>query len=525
MLILLKKVTLYLLKRHLCHCTRYHPIVESRKTFCVPLKRMAEDPNKTRLTFQGERTTWIIPVNLSELLELKANIPDALFIMGNTAGPSIKFRDEFHPVFISLLRLPELCFMHSTDDVRGAECGLALLNDGLHLIVWGQQKKTKTYCALLKHLRMLSRAQNKDMTLEGHVVNRPNFSDLNTILAAGNATINLISKVSPEFSDIPEKFMSALEDFLVITPQGIRMFQCVDPYRPSQDPINHPVIHQSAIKYAREAVFSVAQELFLAIVTSRRSHTNIISIDISEALALPGIVNVITAEDVAGNNKHQGEVLYAPNEVICRSQIICTVAADTYAHAREAAKKVKMTCEDIEPKIITKEQAFKYVDQIIDGEVHIEGQENFYMEMQTILAIPKEEDKEMALQLGTQFSSHVQVTGYFWKMRLQMTIGFINNGVIKAADPLMPAKFLWPIAKALEESINLLTTGYFKGYHTDMDWEKEEGDAYPHSVYGASCSDVEADCLTGAHKVLATESGASGPATSAHPRPANCPKY
>lgn len=37
------------------------------------------------------------------------------------------------------------------------------------------------------------------------------------------------------------------------------------------------------------------------------------------------------------------------------SQIICTVAADTYAHAREAAKKVKMTCEDIEPKIITKE--------------------------------------------------------------------------------------------------------------------------------------------------------------------------
>ncbi|VFV47262.1 aldehyde oxidase [Lynx pardinus] len=61
------------------------------------------------------------------------------------------------------------------------------------------------------------------------------------------------------------------------------------------------------------------------------------------------------------------------------------------------------------------------------------------------------------------------------------------------------------IAKALEESINLLTTGYFKGYHTDMDWEKEEGDAYPHSVYGASCSEVEADCLTGAHKLLRTD--------------------
>lgn len=34
-----------------------------------------------------------------------------------------------------------------------------------------------------------------------------------------------------------------------------------------------------------------------------------------------------------------------------------------------------------------------------------------------------------------------------------------------------------------------------------MDWEKEKGDPYPYYVYGASCSEVEVDCLTGAHKV------------------------
>lgn len=34
-----------------------------------------------------------------------------------------------------------------------------------------------------------------------------------------------------------------------------------------------------------------------------------------------------------------------------------------------------------------------------------------------------------------------------------------------------------------------------------MDWEKEEGDPYPYYVYGAACSEVEVDCLTGAHKV------------------------
>jgi len=46
---------------------------------------MAEDPNKRRLTFRGKRTTWITPVNLNDLLELKTSFPEAPIIMGNTA--------------------------------------------------------------------------------------------------------------------------------------------------------------------------------------------------------------------------------------------------------------------------------------------------------------------------------------------------------------------------------------------------------------------------------------------------------
>uniref|UniRef100_A0A8D0W0Y3 Aldehyde oxidase n=1 Tax=Sus scrofa TaxID=9823 RepID=A0A8D0W0Y3_PIG len=629
---------------NLCRCTGYRPIVESGKTFCESavcqmkgsgkccmdqeersfsnkqekictklynedefqpldptqesifppeLIRMAEDPNKRRLVFQGERTTWITPVTLNDLLELKTNFPKAPLIMGNTTvGPSVKFSNKFHPVFISPLGLPDLYFVDSTDDgvTIGAGYSLAQLNDALQFIVSEQPKeKTKTYLALLKHLRTLAGAQIRNMaTLGGHVVSRPNYSDLNPILAAGNAIINLISKegerqipldghflerspdasLKPEevvlsvyiphspqwhfvsglrmaqrqenasaianagmsvqfeegtdrikalqmfygsvgptvvsasqacqqligrqwddqmlsdacrlvldeiyippaakggmveyrrtliisllfkfylrvrqglnkmdpqkFPNIPEKFLSALEDFPIETPQGIQTFQCVDPSQPPQDPVGHPVMHQSAIKHATgEAVFvddmpPIAQELFLAVVTSTRAHAKIISIDTSEALALPGVVDVITAEDVPGDNNHQGEIFYAQNEVICVGQIVCTVAADTYAHAKEAAKKVKIAYEDLEPRIITieqalehnsflsvekkieqgnVEQAFKYVDQIIEGEVHVEGQEHFYMETQTILAIPQEEDKEMVLHLGTQFPTHVQ---------------------------------------------------------------------------------------------------------------------
>ncbi|XP_032210256.1 aldehyde oxidase 4-like isoform X4 [Mustela erminea] len=970
---------------NLCRCTGYRPIVESGKTFCEEttvcglkgsgrccmdqeegsfinrqekmctklynedefqpldpsqepifppeLIRMAEDPNKRRLTFQGERTTWIAPVILNDLLELKASFPEAPLIMGNTAvGPSIKFKGEFHPVFISPLGLPELYFVDYTDDgvTIGAGYSLAQLSDALHLTVLEQPKeKTKTYRALLKHLRTLAGAQIRNMaTLGGHVVSRPNFSDLNPILAAGNATINLISKegerqiplnslflersseaslkseeivlsvyiphstqwhfvsglrlaqrqenafaivnagmsvkfedgtdtikdlqmfygsVGPtvvsasqtckrllgrpwndhmlsdacrwvldeiyippaakdgmveyrrtlivsllfkfylrvrrglnkmdpqKFPDIPENSMSALEDFPIKTPQGIQMFQCVDPYQSPQDPVGHPVMHQSAIKHATgEAVFSddmppFARELFLAVTTSTRAHAKIISIDASEALALPGVVDVITAEDVPGANNLQGEILYAQNEVICVGQIVCTVAADTYAHAREAAEKVKITYEDIEPRIITieqalehnsflsvekkveqgnVEQAFKYVDQILEGEAHVEGQEHFYMETQTILAIPKQEDKEMVLYLGTQFPSHVQefvaaalnvprnriachikrvgggfggkatkpallgaisavaanktgrpirfilergddmlITAGRHPLLGKYKIGFMNNGVIKAADveyyinggctpdesesvkeinmykriskttykqtfdpePLrrcwkeclekssfsarklaaeefnkknywkkrglavIPMKFtvgfpvgyysqaaalvhiyldgsvlvthggcemgqglhtkiiqvasrelnipqsyihlsetstvtvpnssftaasmgtdingkavqnacqilmarLQPIirknpkgrwedwiTKAFTESISLSATGYFKGYQTHMDWEKEKGEPFPYYVYGAACSEVEVDCLTGAHKLLRTD--------------------
>lgn len=57
----------------------------------------------------------------------------------------------------------------------------------------------------------------------------------------------------------------------------------------------------------------------------------------------------------------------------------------------------------------------------------MEGQEHFYMETQTILAVPRAEDKEMVLHLGTQFPTHVQVTawerGQGWVLHLHPRVG------------------------------------------------------------------------------------------------------
>ncbi|KAM4836126.1 LOW QUALITY PROTEIN: aldehyde oxidase 3-like [Thomomys bottae] len=228
---------------------------------------------------------------------------------------------------------------------------------------------------------------------------------------------------------------SVLEDFPLTIPRGMQSFESVDSQQLPEDPVGRPIMHQSAIKHATgEAVFcddmpALAEELFLAVVTSTRPHARIISINASEALALPGVADVITAQDVPGDNGTEEERLYAQEKVICVGQIVCAVAADSYAHAKQATKKVKIVYQDLEPVIVTiqdaiqhksfigpekkleqgnVEEAFQYVHQIIEGEVHFGGQEHFYMETQSVRVVPKQEDKEIDIYVSSQDAAYTQ---------------------------------------------------------------------------------------------------------------------
>lgn len=46
-----------------------------------------------------------------------------------------------------------------------------------------------------------------------------------------------------------------------------------------------------------------------------------------------------------------------------------------------------------------------------------------------------------------------------------------------------------------------------RGYESNMNWETGEGHPFEYFVYGAACSEVEIDCLTGAHKVSTDREG------------------
>lgn len=46
-----------------------------------------------------------------------------------------------------------------------------------------------------------------------------------------------------------------------------------------------------------------------------------------------------------------------------------------------------------------------------------------------------------------------------------------------------------------------------RGYESNINWETGEGHPFEYFVYGAACSEVEIDCLTGAHKVSSKGAG------------------
>ncbi len=100
--------------------------------------------------------------------------------------------------------------------------------------------------------------------------------------------------------------------------------------------------------------------LRLALVQAKVSHARILSIDIDEAARMPGVAKVITHKDVQGKNRITGLITFSTNKgdgwdrpILCDEKVfqfgdaLAIVAADTEAHARAAAEKVKVELEEL----------------------------------------------------------------------------------------------------------------------------------------------------------------------------------
>jgi xanthine dehydrogenase large subunit len=165
-------------------------------------------------------------------------------------------------------------------------------------------------------------------------------------------------------------------------------------------------------------------------VTAPHAHARITGLEIAGALEVPGVVHVLTAADVPGENDtgpgRRDEPLF-PSEVMFHGQWVAWVLADSEDAARTGANRVKVsyevlhaivTLEDAiqhssfhtEPAGITRGDAaaaLKRAKHRLRGELFVNGQEHFYLETNAALAYA-DEAGQLFVHSSTQHPTETQ---------------------------------------------------------------------------------------------------------------------
>ena len=213
--------------------------------------------------------------------------------------------------------------------------------------------------------------------------------------------------------------------------------------QPALDPVTRPVPHiSSAEQCSGEAVYVddlpvFERELQLFPVQSSLSHARIQRVDVSQALALPGVVAWISHSDIPGCKLWSlaplpDEELFPTETVQYVGQIIGLIAAESSSAGLAGVKAVRVEYSDPLPPILTvaaadlnnslfgeKLRARKDVreknhcsvsarGETVRGLVRLGGQEHYYLEPHTALAVPGGEKGEITLYFSTQLPSVVQ---------------------------------------------------------------------------------------------------------------------
>ncbi|KAF7547775.1 hypothetical protein G7046_g8908 [Stylonectria norvegica] len=176
-------------------------------------------------------------------------------------------------------------------------------------------------------------------------------------------------------------------------------------------------------------------ELHGCYVLSKKAHAKIKSVDYSDALDMPGVVDFVDKDDMPSKeaNKfgapHFDELFLADGEVLTAGQPIAMIVATSSAKAQAAARAVKVEYEEL-PAILSiedaiekdsfhkfyrqiktgdTEEAFKKCDYVFTGTARMGGQEHFYLETNACMVVPSPEDGALEIFASTQNANETQV--------------------------------------------------------------------------------------------------------------------
>ncbi|GAA6140286.1 xanthine dehydrogenase molybdopterin binding subunit [Hydrogenophaga sp. 5NK40-0174] len=175
----------------------------------------------------------------------------------------------------------------------------------------------------------------------------------------------------------------------------------------------------------------VAGTLYAAPVCSPMAHGHLTEIEAREALAMPGVVGLVSAADVPGNpllaSFGQDEPIFPADTVQFMGQVVALVVASDIHTARKAAAKVGVAISPLPPVLSVQEAHAKqhYVlppvhvrrgdaeaalakaAHKLKGSFEAGGQEHFYLEGQVAYALPQEQNQWL-IHSSTQHPGEVQ---------------------------------------------------------------------------------------------------------------------
>ncbi|HEV7346082.1 MAG TPA: xanthine dehydrogenase molybdopterin binding subunit [Devosia sp.] len=167
---------------------------------------------------------------------------------------------------------------------------------------------------------------------------------------------------------------------------------------------------------------------------STRAHAEIVRIDLTAVKAAPGVIGVLTADDIPGENdvspshKHD-EPIFAIGKVHFWGQPLLAVIAETRDQARRAAHLVRVEYRDLPyhtdvrsaqaagRRLVTEPLKLERGDVAaglagatnrVTGSIVIGGQDHFYLEGHIAMAVPGE-DEDVTVFSSTQHPSEVQL--------------------------------------------------------------------------------------------------------------------
>jgi xanthine dehydrogenase large subunit len=177
---------------------------------------------------------------------------------------------------------------------------------------------------------------------------------------------------------------------------------------------------------------SMANGLHLAFGLSTVAHGEITGIDLSAVKAAPGVVAVLSAEDLPDmpdcSPSAHDEPLLAVGKVHYVGQPVFLVVAESHLAARKAARLGKVSYREL-PALLTVDDALAAnsrfeqgpvvwakgdaaraigaAPKVVEGSFEVGGQEHFYLEGQVAAAVPQE-GGDMVVHSSTQHPTEVQ---------------------------------------------------------------------------------------------------------------------